>query len=88
MSYLEITYGSLPDYIFTVETSCDAWRIRGKYLCNNKASVTMNDRQAALRFLLDLGWGTLRGKQVCPSCQAHGKVSFPRDLLGSDILSK
>jgi hypothetical protein len=74
MAYAETTENGL----VTVQLSCDAWRVRGKYLCNNSAEITMQRRDDVLQFLHDLGWRLLRGHQVCSTCLDRGKPIFPK----------
>jgi hypothetical protein len=59
----------------SIEIGCDA-RV-GKGICRNRASVTMNDRDAAKHLLYMLGWRVSRGHQICGLC-VKKKYHFPR----------
>ena len=72
MAYSETVDGPLTTIIITCDVR-EKWRI-----CGNTAQVTRQDRDAALMFLLDLGWRLRDGHQVCGSCLARGKAHFPR----------
>jgi hypothetical protein len=76
MSYRETQSGAAPIYFTTIEIKCDARR--GKGICSNRAKVTMNDRDAAKKFLFALGWRLLRGHQVCLHCCSKKRITFPR----------
>lgn len=68
------------DGLVTIRLECDAWAVRGKYVCNNYVEATAITRKVTLQIVLDLGWRLLRGNQVCPDCLKSGKVSFPRKV--------
>lgn len=72
MAYSETIDGPLT----TLTLTCDA--NKGDWVCGNRAEVTMQDRDAVMRFLLALGSGLLRGHQICGACLSRGKVSLPR----------
>lgn len=61
----------------TIALKCDARR-SNRQICSNLISVTMQSHDKVTRFLLGMGWGLLRGRQVCPACLRRGRVVFPR----------
>jgi len=64
--------------LHTIELTCDAKK--GKGICGNSASASMQSREACGQFLFAIGWRLLRGHQVCGSCMAKGvdKIHFRR----------
>lgn len=77
MSYSEKTVKVGDMELTTVQISCDAQK--GKDRCGNSAEVTMSKPFDPKRFLLGLGWGLLRGHQVCGACRRSGrKITFSR----------
>lgn len=55
----------------SIAVCCDA--LIGKRVCGNEANVVMNKREDAGKFLFDLGWRLVRGRQVCGQCMARHK---------------
>ncbi len=76
MSYHEIKSGDL----VTILLTCDARK--KKTVCGNMAEATTLSKKSSGKFLFDLGWRLLRGKQVCPDCLRRGvkNVHFPREV--------
>ena len=75
MSYKETKERRLG--LVTVELTCDARK--GKEVCGNSASITMQDRATVLQFLYDMGWRMMRSHHVCGWCLASDrKITFRR----------